>query len=585
MTTAAGAGQPTAGQARWADALLAAALFGEAPHAFGGMAVRARAGPVRDRFVALLMERLAPGLPRRRLPPGADRERIVGGLDLEATLAARRPVMQPGLLAEADGGLLLVPMAERMARQVAGLLAATLDSGRTGGAEGVPARVALLLLDEGEADEAADPGLLDRLAFHLDLDGLGLADMAGEPEAVVPARAVDDALAIEALALTAARLGVDSPRAVLHALAAARLLGGGRCDEAGLAAAARLVLAPRATRLPGSEPAPPPPPEPPPAQPQGVPEAPETRRDEGRDQDSGEGRDQGSGERLPDMLVEAARAALPPGLLAALAAGGPAKRQGRGAERSGAQRGRPAGTRPGLPRDGRRLALVETLRAAAPWQRLRSAAPGRVAIRREDLRIRRTREKATTLALFLVDASGSAAAERLAEAKGAVELLLADAYVTRAEVALIAFRGARAELLLSPTRSLTRARRALAGLPGGGGTPLAAALALGDTLARRERAAGKAVRLVVLTDGRANVALDGSGGREAASAEALALARRVRAAGLAATVIDISARPRPEAGALAEALGARFVALPRGPAPAIAAAAGVGGGRGPRPAA
>ncbi len=148
--------------------------------------------------------------------------------------------------------------------------------------------------------------------------------------------------------------------------------------------------------------------------------------------------------------------------------------------------------------------------------------------------------------------------------------------MTRAEVALLAFRGERAELMLPPTRSLTRARRALAGLPGGGGTPLAAALALGETLALRERAAGKAVRLVVLTDGRANVALDGSGGREAATAEAMALARRMRAAGLPATVIDISARPRPEAGALAAAMGARLVALPRGPAPAISAAVRAG---------
>lgn len=564
------------GRARWADALLAAALFASDPDRFGGIAIRARAGPVRDRLLAFLKSRLDPARPWRRLPPGTDFERLAGGLDLEATLAAGRPVARAGLLAEADGGVLLVPMAERLPRDVVGLLAAMRDRGEvTGMRDGVtvtaPARVGLVLLDEGlgagdGAAEQADPALLDRLAFRVDLEGLALADLAGGPAAVTPADPVEDEAAMAALCLAAARLGVASPRPVLMALAAARALGGGRCDAAGLAAAARLVLAPRATRLPEAAPAePPPPPAPPPERPE--------------EQTTGETRQEGepasgqTGGPLPDLLIEAARTALPPCLLAALAAGaGMAGGGRRGAERGEARRGRPAGTRPGRPGSGRRLALVATLRAAAPWQRLRGAGDGRLAIRREDLRICRFRDRPTTLALFLVDASGSAAAERLAEAKGAVELLLADAYVTRAEVALVSFRGAGAELLLPPTRSLARARRLLAGLPGGGGTPLSAALLLGRELALRARAAGKAVQLVLLTDGRANVALDGNGGREAATAESARLARQVRAAGIPATVIDISARPRPEARDLAAALGARLVALPRGPAEAISRA-------------
>ncbi len=137
---------------------------------------------------------------------------------------------------------------------------------------------------------------------------------------------------------------------------------------------------------------------------------------------------------------------------------------GRAGAAASAQRGRPVGTRPGDPRRGR-LALIETLRAAAPWQRLRRGeGEARLRITADDLRIRRLVQKRETTTIFAVDASGSAALERLAEAKGAVESLLAECYVRRDRVALVAFRGRGADLLLVPTRSLVRAKRALASL-------------------------------------------------------------------------------------------------------------------------
>ena len=143
--------------------------------------------------------------------------------------------------------------------------------------------------------------------------------------------------------------------------------------------------------------------------------------------------------------------------------------------------------------------FVRALRAAAPWQRLRQAAalhsardaanlPARVAgpvaapaqrrihVRPEDFHVTRFRQLGQTTTVFVVDASGSSALHRLAEAKGAVELLLADCYVRRDSVAVLAFRGQTAELILPPTRSLARAKRSLASLPGGGGTPLAHAI-------------------------------------------------------------------------------------------------------------
>ena len=219
---------------------------------------------------------------------------------------------------------------------------------------------------------------------------------------------------------------------------------------------------------------------------------------------------------------------------------------------------------------GARLHLVETLKAAAPWQRLRRMAradaggePPRLEVRRSDFRIIRFRHRSQTLTIFVVDASGSSALHRLGEAKGAVELLLAECYVRRDQVALIAFRGRGAELVLPPTSALARAKRMLAGLPGGGGTPLAAGLDAAAVLADAARRKGQTPILTVLTDGRANVAADGSGDRGRAEADAIDAARRIRASGFAALLIDTAPRPDERTRRLGAELGARYVALPQ----------------------
>jgi magnesium chelatase subunit D len=173
----------------------------------------------------------------------------------------------------------------------------------------------------------------------------------------------------------------------------------------------------------------------------------------------------------------------------------------------------------------------------------------RIHVRREDFHVTRFKQNTSTTAIFVVDASGSSALHRLAEAKGAVELLLADCYVRRDRVAVIAFRGSHAELLLPPTRSLARAKRSLAGLPGGGGTPLAAALDAARSLAESVRRTGDTPVVVMLTDGRANIARDGTPGRERATQDALVAAATLRACGASALLLDTS--PQPQAGAQA----------------------------------
>ncbi|MEO0866178.1 MAG: VWA domain-containing protein, partial [Pseudomonadota bacterium] len=209
------------------------------------------------------------------------------------------------------------------------------------------------------------------------------------------------------------------------------------------------------------------------------------------------------------------------------------------------------------------LDLVGTLRTAAPWQTIRNRGHGPVRVLPSDIRLRRYEEKSDRLVIFAVDASGSAALTRLGEAKGAVELMLARAYAARDHVALIAFRGDAAELLLPPTRSLVQTKRRLAALPGGGGTPLAAGLQSATELAVQSRGRGLSPTLAVLTDGRANIALDGSANRAQAADDSTQMARFIRVSGLPAIVLDLGTRPQPQLAALASSMAGRYMALPR----------------------
>lgn len=539
------------------DAVLAARLFALSPQIFKGMTLRG-ASPAREALVAAL----AQALPLRRLPGHVDDERLLGGIDLAASLSAGKPVRQTGLIEEACAGALIAGMAERLDGSIAGRLAQALDEGQT----------ALVLLDDAmEPDDAPPASLTARLAFSCDLaasrrwQGVELAPPEGALADVAPLGDED----LRALAATAEALGVDSLRALIHAGEAARglaaLEGRTAAGKADLAGAVRLVLAPRATRLPPQEQVAPPPDDQP------------SPSDGNRDEPSDSDRHQQEPD-LSEILVEAARAAIPAGLLEQLAQGKAPRRaqsSGTGQKRKDATRGKPLGARPGMPRGGAKLALIDSLRAAVPWQAVRrreSRSDSAIIMRKEDLRIRRFEERAARVTIFAVDASGSAAAARLAEAKGAVELMLAQAYVTRSEVALVAFRGAGAELLLPPTRSLTRARRTLAELPGGGGTPLALGLNAAREVAESVIAKGRSAALVILTDGRANIAADGSPGRPQAAADAAAAARAIAARGIDSLVVDISARPGPEGAALAAALGGRFLALPRADARMLQAA-------------
>ncbi|MEY3047796.1 MAG: magnesium chelatase ATPase subunit, partial [Pseudomonadota bacterium] len=285
-----------------------------------------------------------------------------------------------------------------------------------------------------------------------------------------------------------------------------------------------------------------------------------------------------------DRLVEAALASLPRDLLLKLAAslaashGKSAGQSGSGAESlMGRGRGRPLGAIARKPRSGERLHLLATIRKAAPFQRVRrlqtldkQESPCRIHLRPEDLHVWREKKRRGTTTVFVVDASGSMALQRLSEAKGAVELLLADCYVRRDRVALVSFRGSGADLLLAPTRSLVAAKRALQSLPGGGGSPIAAGFEAAARLVHSLRREGDNTVLVVLTDGKANLTRDGKPGREQAMQEAKSLARQLSVLADKRLLIDTSVRSEAMANDLAKALNAVYLPMPFAQAKAVA---------------
>jgi magnesium chelatase subunit D len=574
------------------DAAWAATLFAVDPGGLGGVCLHSLVQPARTRWLEMLRELLPPGAPVRRVPFNISDSRLLGGLDLTATLAAKRPVAEHGALAATHGGVLILCMAERLSSHTAACLNAVLDSGEViAQREGVllsdPAQFGVVAQDESMGEERMPAALLDRLAFLVDLNGFDLRTPLlplHDPEQVEDARRllpevhIGDDL-VGALCGTGLALGAGSVRVSLLAVRAARALAalGGRsrvCTEDAVAAG-RLVFAPRATQLATNE----------------------ERNDErlaqtetsadASDDDAGaqpsptqpssaeeRGRAEAGAREEPhkpeDVILAATQAAIPRGLLMRLrteaaARGGSAAPGRAGAPQAGGSRGRPAGILTASHRGHGRLNVMETLRAAAPWQRLRGRASNsgsRVVIHSGDFRLTRYRQRSQTLTIFAVDASGSSALNRLAEAKGAVEMLLAECYVRRDLVAVITFRGRRADVLLPPTRSLVRAKRNLAAMPGGGGTPLASAIDCAALLGGQAQRRGETPLLVLLTDGHANVSLSGAGGRDAAQADALRAAQRLRRLRMAALCIDTAPLPGAPTADVAAAMDADYLPLP-----------------------
>lgn len=213
------------------------------------------------------------------------------------------------------------------------------------------------------------------------------------------------------------------------------------------------------------------------------------------------------------------------------------------------------------------IAFDATLRASAPYQALRSkqiqkSNGVKIVVKPQDIRQKVREKKVGNTIVFVVDSSGSMGVnQRMIEVKGAILSLLIDAYQKRDKVALVAFKGDKAEILLPPTSSVELAKRQLEELPTGGRTPLSKGLLTGYKLLQNELRKNTEIKplLVLISDGKANVSI----GTENVFQEVKEIAGTIRKSGIKSIVIDT------EAGfirfnkslEIAEAMGGRYYKL------------------------
>eukprot|EP00466_Bigelowiella_natans_P009666 jgi/Bigna1/58389/fgenesh1_pm.83_\ len=535
------------------------------------------------------------------IPLGVTEDRLIGTVDIEESTKLGKPVFQPGLLAEANRGVLYIDEINLLDDGIVNLLLSVLSDGvnvveREGISIKHPCKPLLIATFNPEEGDVRDH-LLDRIAVVLNSEEpktseerLEAMDMASrfqdDPMEII--EECKDATGqmgsqilfareflkevtigpkqIEYLVDEARRGGVEGHRAEMFAVRVAKanaaLEGRTKVVPEDLQKAVKLVIIPRSIfkDMPPEEMEPPQPPPPPPPPQDEMQEEQEQEQQEQEEEDQEEEEEPEMDQVPEEFVFDSEGVILDDDLMKFQNSNKASGRTGRARTQMIFSEDRGRYIKPMIPKGKvKKMAVDATLRAAAPYQRARRERGKEkgdirnVYVESSDFRAKKLARKAGSLVIFCVDASGSMALNRMSSAKGAIINLLSESYTSRDKVALIPFYANKAEVLLPPSKSVAMATNRLETLPCGGGSPLAHALEVAMRTGLNAMSSGDTSRVMVVcvTDGRANVPLGVSNEdpeyigedpkkptKDELNEEVLEMAKQVGALGMQLLVID-----------------------------------------------